>query len=94
MASASADRDIDGALRVRFSGGGVIRSTPLLTQFERQYAQAHGRRTSYGEALAIFTGLWQEARALNPNFPDPDWRRDIEPDLAVARVLNGLPPRS
>lgn len=72
--------------------GIVIRSTPELQRFEREYARSR-RDMSYAEALAVFEALWEEARALNPDFPG-DWRADIEPDLELARVLNGLPRRA
>jgi hypothetical protein len=46
---------------------------------------------SYLEAMEIFEALWEEARALNPDFPTRDWERDVAPDIELARVLNGLP---
>ena len=46
---------------------------------------------TYAEALDLFAALWAEARVLNPDFPG-NWRTDVEPDLAIARALNGLPP--
>jgi hypothetical protein len=45
------------------------------------------------DALARFAALWVHARALNPDFGS-DWLDDLEPDLAVARAVNGLPPSS
>jgi len=70
----------------------VIRDNDTLRAFEREYATRVDRDRSFRRALEIFEGLWREAEALNPNFPDSDWERDIEPDLAVARVLNRVPP--
>jgi hypothetical protein len=43
------------------------------------------------EAVERFASLWAEARQLNPDLGE-DWRADLEPDLAVARAVNGLPP--
>ncbi|MDP2956357.1 MAG: hypothetical protein Q8N53_08040 [Longimicrobiales bacterium] len=69
----------------------MIRSTPELASFERRYARERGRDATYAGALEVFTALWVEAAALNPDFR-ADWREDIEPDLAIARALNELPP--
>ena len=71
----------------------VIRRTGRLDAVERRYSREKLGNLTYHEALCLFTALWSEARSLNPCFPG-DWRSDIEPDLAIARVLNGLPPHS
>lgn len=70
----------------------MIHPSRRLDELERSHAAEHGPR-SYSEALAIFAGLWREAEALNPGFRG-DWRDDLAPDLAVARAVNGLPPRA
>lgn len=46
---------------------------------------------TYEVALKRFAALWAEARALGIDARD-DWLADLEPDLAIARALNGLPP--
>lgn len=69
----------------------MLHRTARLEQFEAEYARERIGAMSFGEALALFEGLWAEARALNPDFPT-DWRDDLEPDLQVARAVNGLPP--
>jgi hypothetical protein len=69
----------------------MIRSTPELEQFERDFARARGRNATYAQALAVFEALWIEARDLNPDFPGP-WEADLAADFAVARAINGLPP--
>ncbi|MCI0434400.1 MAG: hypothetical protein L0271_12290 [Gemmatimonadetes bacterium] len=71
----------------------MIRNVDRLRALERAFAHERLSSLTYPEALAIFTGLWREALALNADFPG-DWRADLEPDLAVARAVNGLPPRS
>ena len=68
----------------------MIRRTRDLERLEAEFTRERIGRMSYREALSLFTSMWVEARALNPAFPG-DWRSDIEPDLAVARALNGLP---
>lgn len=71
----------------------MIRDPERLAAFERQDKREALRNMSYLDALAIFEYLWAEARAVNPDFGN-DWRSDIEPVLAVARAVNGLPPTS
>ncbi len=72
----------------------MIRPSPELSRFEREYSRSRASTTSYAEAVEIFEALWEEAEALSPDFPgDPgDWESDLVPDLAIARALNGLPP--
>jgi hypothetical protein len=69
----------------------VIRRTPLLDQFERDYARTRRETATFSRALETFEALWIEARALNSDFPGP-WEADLAPDFAVARAINGLPP--
>jgi hypothetical protein len=64
--------------------------TEELAELDRRYARESLAGLTYQEALARFTALWAYARKLNPDFP-ADWERDIQPDLVLARVLNGLP---
>jgi hypothetical protein len=71
----------------------VITPSPLLRSFEAQYAREAYRGVSYPEALALYTGLWMEARLLNPD-AGSDWEHDLASDIAVARAVNGLPPLS
>jgi len=71
----------------------MIRDPDRLAEFERQDKQRVLRDMSYLDALAIFESLWVEAKAICPDFGE-DWRDDIEPVLAVARAVNGLPPKS
>jgi hypothetical protein len=63
----------------------VIRNPDGLAAFERTDTRERLAGLTYGEALAIFAGLWREARAVAPQSGLP-WREDIEPDLAVARA--------
>ena len=69
----------------------MIRDPLLVAEFEREYSARAAARSSYSEALAIFCALWNQAKALNPDFPS-DWRSDLDADFAVARAVNGLPP--
>ena len=69
----------------------MIRSSPKLRRFEREYARSSRKTATYAQALEIFEALWVEAKTLHPDFPG-DWETDLAPDLAVARAINGLPP--
>lgn len=71
----------------------MIRRPKRLEELERRYQRDAFQDVTYEEALRIFTALWMEARELNPDF-GLDWREDLEADLAVARAVNGLPPRA
>jgi hypothetical protein len=70
----------------------VIESSKALQEFEHDYQREAFSGLSFQDALGRFTSLWTYARELNPDF-DSDWREDLEPDLEVARAVNGLPPR-
>lgn len=58
---------------------------------------AHDRRTygpmAYLEKLRRFEALWMHAVLLDPLF-GRRWQEDIQADLILARVLNGLPPQA
>jgi hypothetical protein len=69
----------------------MIRDTRTLRDFEARYGRDAFRDWSYAEALALFSALWQEARALKAA-SGADWQDDLAPDLALARALNGLSP--
>jgi len=71
-------------------GRELIRSSERLRDFERSYAAAEQSQRSYRDALDIFAALWRYARQMNPAFPG-GWEQDVEPDIELARVLNGLP---
>lgn len=75
------------------SANTMIRSSAILEEFEARYAREAWRDLSYPQALARFAALWAEARALRPDV-GCDWLDDLEPDFAVARAVNGLPPRA
>jgi len=71
----------------------MIESSRPLDDFEADYERTAYADLSYADALARFAALWSEARALNPSLGD-DWAEDLAPDLAIARAVNGLPPRT
>jgi hypothetical protein len=71
----------------------VIKPSRLLQEFEARDAREAYRDLSYPAALALFTGLWMEARLLTPD-AGGDWERNLQSDFAVARAVNGLSPHS
>ena len=70
----------------------MLRPTEAWAEFERADEVARYRDMSHAEALERFERLWRHARALNP-IPEDDWREDLTAALAIARAINGLPPR-
>lgn len=69
----------------------MIRPSPRLDELERRYQREAFQGLSLEQALERFSSLWAEARQLNPDV-GKHWLEDLEPDLAVARAVNGLPP--
>ena len=69
----------------------MIRPSPRLDELERRYQREAFQGLSHEQALERFSSLWAEARQLNPD-AGKHWLEDLEPDLAVARAVNGLPP--
>lgn len=72
-------------------GDVMLEATRSLQDLERRWEAERYGAMDFGDALAVFAALWAEARALRPDL-GADWREDMEPDLAVARAVNGLPP--
>jgi hypothetical protein len=68
----------------------MLRRTEELDEFERRYARDVLGRLTYAEALSHMAALWAEAKHLDPDFPAA-WLHDLDADLELARVLNGLP---
>lgn len=70
----------------------MIENPERLARFERIDARWRFASFTHADALAWFEALWAEAAALNPGFPG-DWRVALESDFAIARAINGLPPK-
>ncbi|UCC71585.1 MAG: hypothetical protein JSV86_14510 [Gemmatimonadota bacterium] len=69
----------------------MIKSPQLLAELAERYERETLKGMTYEEALQRFAALWAEALALGVDASD-DWLADLEPDLAIARALNALPP--
>lgn len=67
----------------------MIRDTPRLRALDRRYEREAYGGMSYADALDRFAALWAVAREVGVAGGGEDWKRDLEPDLAIARVLNG-----
>ncbi len=71
----------------------MIRDWARVEELERRYQREALRDVDYPEALRRFAALWAEALLVNPDI-GADWEDDLKSDLAVARAINGLPPRA
>ncbi|MGD2153342.1 MAG: hypothetical protein PVG79_08730 [Gemmatimonadales bacterium] len=69
----------------------MIEPSQLLEKLNKRYEREALAGMTYDAALQRFAALWAEARSLGFDARD-DWLADLEPDLAVARAINGLPP--
>lgn len=69
----------------------MLRSTDRLLELDRRWEREMYGSMSYREALARYSALWAEALALREDI-GADWEEDLEPALAIARAVNGLPP--
>ena len=69
----------------------MIEAPHLLQELNRRYERAALADLSYDVALQRFAALWAEALELGV-IDNEDWLSDLKADLAMARVLNGLPP--
>ena len=71
----------------------MIQSPERLQKLDADYQRERLRSLTYEQALAIFAALWDHARLVNPQV-GRDWESDLAADIALARVLNGLPVSS
>ncbi len=71
----------------------MIKSPDKVRQAKETYNRSLYRDMNYEEALLRFEALWIEALSLNTRI-GKNWEVDIKPDIAMARILNGLPPEA
>ena len=69
----------------------MIKSPQLVQELNRRFEREALADLTYEAALQRYSGLWEEARELGV-VDTEDWLTDLKPDLAIARVLNDLPP--
>ncbi len=71
----------------------MMKSPERVREVEAAHATVLYKDMDYGEALTRFEALWFEALSLNPQLGQL-WEEDVKPDIAVARILNGLSPEA
>lgn len=69
----------------------MIQHPDRLREIEARAASFSPAEPDFEARLTRFAALWAHARLIAPG-SGADWRHDLEPDLAVARAVNGLPP--
>ena len=69
----------------------MIRDPQRLAELEARHQRETYGNMSFRQALARFVALWREAQLLRGDL-GTDWQADLDPDLAIARAVNGLPP--
>ena len=69
----------------------MIKSPARVREIEADWNRETYVSMEYPEALKRFAVLWHQARLLNPQIGQ-SWEEDIQTDIALARILNGLPP--
>lgn len=72
----------------------MLRNPEVIARFEREDARRRYGNLSYLEALRLFEAMWAHAAAIDPEFAERDPHTGLESALAIARAINGLPPRA
>jgi len=72
----------------------MLKNPELIARFEREDARRRYGDLSYPEALRLFEAMWAHAAAIDPGFAERHLDSGLEGVLAIARAINGLPPRA
>lgn len=72
----------------------MLRKPDVIARFEREDARRRYADLSYPEALRLFEAMWAHAAAIDPGFAERNPRAGLESAFAIARAINGLPPRA
>jgi hypothetical protein len=72
----------------------MLRKPERVARFEREDTRRRYGDLSYPEALRLFEAMWAHAAAIDPGFIQRDLESGLESALAIARAVNGLPPRA
>jgi hypothetical protein len=67
----------------------MIKNSYILRKFEKE--ETAKTDLSFKDALKIFEAMWQEALALGA-VKNSDWLNDVEKELRIARIINGIQP--
>jgi len=72
----------------------MLNKPAVIARFEREDARRRYGNLSYLESLRLFEAMWAHAAAIDPGFAERDLDSGLESALAIARAVNGLPPRA
>ncbi len=72
----------------------MLKKPAMIARFERGDARRRYGNLSYPEALRLFEAMWSHAAVIDPEFAERDHDSGLESALAIARAINGLPPRT
>ena len=71
----------------------MIKDPGRVKALERAFDRRIYGTMEYLEKLRRFEAMWMHAASLNPEF-GRRWQEDIQADITLARILNGLPPQA
>ncbi len=71
----------------------MMKAPEKVREMEAAYNITLYRDMDYEDALERFEALWLEALSLNPRL-GLLWEEDVESDIELARILNGLSPQA
>lgn len=72
----------------------MLKNSEVIARFERDDARRRYGDLSYPEALRLFEAMWAHATAIDPGVAERNRDSLSESTLAIARAINGLPPRA
>lgn len=72
----------------------MLKNPEMMARFERDDARDRYGNLSYLEALRLFEAMWAHAAEIDPGFAERNLEAVPEGAFAVARAINGLPPRA
>lgn len=72
----------------------MLKNQTVIARFEREDTRRRYGDLSYLESLQLFEAMWAHAAAIDPEFAQRNLDSISESALAIARAINGLPPRA
>jgi len=71
----------------------MMKDPDRVKALERDYNRRTYGSMEYREKLRRYEIMWMHAVRLDPEF-GKRWQEDIQADITLARILNGLPPQA
>jgi hypothetical protein len=71
----------------------MMKDPDRVKALERDYNRRTYGSMEYREKLRRYEAMWMHAVSLDPEF-GKHWQEDIQADITLARILNGLPPQA